>query len=98
MQIKVEKRMSHGSQVQSSFTWSKSIDHSSGSTAGDTFQLDSVSEPWYHLSLDKGLSDFDVRRNLVISGLWDVPATKSLGAFGEKVLRGWRLVITATLA
>jgi len=98
MQVKVDKRMSHGFQLQGSFTWSKAIDHSSGSTAGDTFQLGSVSEPWYDLSLDKGLSDFDVRRNLVISGLWDVPATKALGVFGEKVLGGWRLGIIATLA
>ncbi len=98
MQIKVDKRMSHGFQMLGSYTWSKSIDHSSGSTAGDTFQLDSVSEPWYDLSLDKGLSDFDVRRNLVISGFWDVPSTKALGAFGDKVLGGWRLGIIATLA
>ncbi len=98
MQVRVDKRMSHGFQLLGSFTWSKSLDDSSGSTAGDTFQLDSVSEPWYDLSLNKGLSDFDVRRNLVISGVWNVPATKALGAFGEKVLGGWQLGIIATLA
>src|ERR1700674_1256498 len=98
MQIKVDKRMSHGFQMLGSYTWSKSIDHSSGSTAGDTFQLDSVSEPWYDLSLDKGLSDFDVRRNLVISGFWNVPTPHRFGAFGEKVVGGWQLGIITTLA
>jgi hypothetical protein len=98
MLVKVDKRLSHGFQLLGSFTWSKSMDDSSGSTAGDTFQLDSVSEPWYDLRLDKGLSDFDVRRNLVISGFWNVPATKALGAFGEKVLGGWQLGVITSLA
>ena len=98
MLVRLDKRLSHGFQVLGSFTWSKSIDDSSGSTAGDTFQLDSVSEPWYDLSLNKGLSDFDVRRNLVISGIWNVPAPKALGVFGEKALGGWQLGLITTLA
>ena len=96
LQVRLNKQMSHGFQVQGSFTYSKSIDDASGSTAGDTFQLDAVSEPWYDLGLNKGLSDFDVRRNLVINGLWNVPAAKNLGVFGERVLGGWQLgLITA---
>jgi hypothetical protein len=77
MLVKVDKRFSRGFQLLGSFTWSKSIDDSSGSTAGDTFQLDAVSEPWYDLSLSKGLSNFDVRRNLLVSGFWNVPAPKA---------------------
>ncbi len=98
MQVKLDKRLSRGFQVQGSYTWSKSMDDSSGSTAGDTFQLDSVSEPWYDLRLDKGLSDFDVRHNLVINGSWNVPSTKALGAFGDKVLGGWQLGVIMTFA
>jgi hypothetical protein len=96
--IKVDKRMSHGFQLQGSFTWSKSIDNSSGSNAGDTFAFDYTSLPWYDLSLDKGLSDFDVRRNLVINGLWNVPTPKVLGAFGERALGGWQLGIITKLS
>ncbi|HLH00146.1 MAG TPA: carboxypeptidase-like regulatory domain-containing protein [Bryobacteraceae bacterium] len=98
MLVRLDKRLSHGFQLLGSFTWSKSIDDSSGSTAGDTFQLDSVSEPWYDMSLNKGLSDFDVRRNLVISGVWNVPAPKAMGAFAEKALGGWQLGLITTLA
>jgi hypothetical protein len=97
MQLRLNKRLSHGFQVQGSFTWSKSIDDSSGSTAGDTFQLDPVSEPWYDLRLDKGLSDFNVGRNLTINGLYDVPAPKNLGALGEKVLGGWEVGLILAL-
>jgi hypothetical protein len=98
MQIKLDKRMSHGFQLQAAYTWSKSMDDSSGSTAGDTFQLDIVSEPWYDLSLNRGLSDFDVRQNLVINTLWNVPTPKTLGTFGEKALGGWQLALINTLA
>jgi hypothetical protein len=98
MQIKLDKRMGHGFQVQVAYTWSKSIDDSSGSTAGDTFSADIVSEPWYNLSLDKGLSDFDVRHNVVINGLWNVPTAPRMGMFGDKVLGGWQLGIITTLA
>ena len=91
MLVKVSKVMSRGFQVQGSFTFSKCIDDSSGSTASDTFSLDNSNGPWWDLSLDKGLCDFDVRRNLVINGIWNVPTTKALGIVGQKVLGGWQL-------
>jgi hypothetical protein len=96
--IKVDKRMSHGFQVQGAFTWGKSIDDSSGSAAGDTFQFDYVSEPWYDMSLVKGLSDFNVGKNLVINGLWKAPEPKTLGAVADRVLGGWQLGIITQLS
>ncbi len=96
--VKVDKRMSRGFQVQGSFTWSKSIDTSSGSNAGDTFAFDYTTLPWYDLSLNKGLSDFDVRRNLVINGLWNAPTPMFAGSFGERVLGGWQLGIIIELS
>jgi hypothetical protein len=98
--VKVEKRMSHGLQFLASYTWSKSMDDSSGSTAGDTFQLDSVSQPWYDLSLNRGLSDFDIRHNFVISGFWNVPGPRNnlMGKFGEKALGGWQVALIGTMA
>ena len=96
--VKVDKRLSRGFQVQGAYTWSKSIDDSSGSAAGDTFQFDYVSEPWYNMSLDKGLSDFNVGQNLVINGLWIAPEPKSLGAIGDRALGGWQLGIIMELS
>jgi hypothetical protein len=98
LQVNVQKRMSHGFQIQGAFTYSKSMDDSSGSTAGDTFQLDAVSETWWNLNLNKGLSDFDVRRNLFINALWNVPTPKFGGALGERALGGWQVGLIANLA
>jgi len=74
------------------------MDTSSGSATGDTFGLDYTTEPFYNLSLDKGLSDFDVPRNLVINALWAVPTTKRLGNMGEQVLGGWQLGLITELS
>jgi len=98
LQLRVNKQMSHGFQVQGSFTYSKSIDDASGSTAGDTFQLDAVSEPWYDLGLNKGLSSFDIRRNLVINSLWNAPTPRALGTLGSRILGGWQVGLISTFA
>jgi hypothetical protein len=87
----VTKKMSHGLEFQGSFTWGKSIDSSSGSIAGDTFSNGLSSLPWYDLKSTRGLSDFDVRRTLVLSGTWLVPYPKSWTGPAAWVTSGWEL-------
>ena len=98
LQVKLDKRMSRGFQVQGSFTWSKSIDDSSGSAAADTFSNEWNALPTYDLRLVRGLSAFNVGRNLVVNGLWNAPSAKSLGTFGERVLGGWQLGLISNLS
>jgi hypothetical protein len=98
LQVKLEKRMSHGFQVTGAFTFSKSIDNASGSAAPNTFALDLASPPWYNNSWIKGLSAFDLRRNLVINALWNAPSPKNLGALGDRVLGGWQLGLITAVA
>ena len=89
--------MSHGFQVQGSYTWGKSIDTGSASTLGDPF-LNSVSSPfWFCKACRRGLSDFNIAQTLVVNYIWDVPTPRNWGAIGEHVLGGWELggIITA---
>jgi len=91
IQQKIQPWVSGASRV----SWSKSIDDSSGSAAGDTFQLDYVTEPWYAFRLNKGLSDFNVGPTLVITGMWTPSTPKTKGA-RTWALGGWHIgVITA---
>jgi Carboxypeptidase regulatory-like domain/TonB-dependent Receptor Plug Domain len=91
LQLGIAKRMSHGLQIQGSFTWGKSIDNNSGVIAGDNFSQSVSSLNWFNLKLTRGLSDFNVGRTLVINGLWQVPAPKSaLGPVGW-LANGWQL-------
>ncbi len=87
----ITKRMSHGLEFQTSFTWGKSIDNSSGSIAGDTFSNGLSSLPWYDLKSTRGLSDFDIRRTLVLSGTWEVPQVRNLTGPAGWLTSGWEL-------
>jgi carboxypeptidase family protein/TonB-dependent receptor-like protein len=90
LQVELEKRMSHGFQVQASFTWSKTEDTSSGSFAGDNFAGDvSPTIPWWDLKIIKGLSDFNVSRNLVVNALWQVPTPASFHGPAAFIANGW---------
>jgi Carboxypeptidase regulatory-like domain/TonB-dependent Receptor Plug Domain/TonB dependent receptor len=91
LELGVTKRMSHGLQVQGSYTWGKSIDTSSGVIAGDTLSNSISSLPWYNLRLSRAVSEFNVGRTLVISGTWQVPDHKFLSGPAAWVVNGWEV-------
>src|SRR5258708_294438 len=81
--------MSHGFQVQGSFTWNKSIDDNSGTIAGDTLANSISSLSWFDLKLDRGVSDYNVPRVLVINGTWNIPGSKSTTGLLGALANGW---------
>ena len=87
----ISKRMSHGLQIQGSFTWGKSIDTSSATLVGDAFGNSISSLHWFDLRLSRGLSDFNIARVLVINGTWQVPTIKSVSGPLARVVNGWQL-------
>jgi Carboxypeptidase regulatory-like domain/TonB dependent receptor len=92
MQVRVDKRMSHGFQMGGSFTWGKALDTSSSSFAGDNYSNNiSPVIPWWDRSVVKGLSDFNVTRNIVINALWQVPTPASFSGPAGWIARGWGL-------
>jgi hypothetical protein len=68
------KRLSHGLQLQGSYTYSKSIDTGSSGIAGDTFGNSVSSLPLFNPKLRRGLSDFDVRNVAAINAIYLVPS------------------------
>jgi len=96
LETQLAKRMSHGIQVQGTFTWSKSIDTSSASVAGDTFGNSIASLHWFDPKLSRGLSDFNVGRTFVLNGEWEVPSPKSLSGPAKWALGGWQLGLIFT--
>ena len=91
LETQITKTMSHGVQLQASFTWSKAIDMGDGGVAGNQFANGISSVPWYNLNSIQGLADFNVGRTLVINGLWDVPTPKSWTGVSQFVLGGWQM-------
>ncbi len=86
LQTSVNRRFSNGVQFQVTYTFSKSIDNSSG-----TYGLDgggAVSNPT-NLNADWGLSNFSRKHNFRVSGIWDLPY-RGKGLSGQ-LLGGWQL-------
>ncbi len=98
LEFQMLKRMSHGFQLQGTFTRGKSIDSSSATIAGDAFANSISSLNWWDLSLTRGLSDFDVGRTFVLNGTWDVPSPKSGPSAAKWLASGWEfgLIFTAS--
>jgi outer membrane receptor protein involved in Fe transport len=91
LQVGVVKKISHGVQLQGSFTWGKSIDNNSGSIAGDTLLNSITSDYWFDLSQTRGVSDYNIGRALVINGSWQIPGSKSQNPLLARVTNGWQI-------
>ena len=98
LELQLARRMSHGFQMQSTFTWGKSMDTSSATVAGDAFGNSISSLNWFDMRLTRGLSDFNVGRTLVVNGTWDIPTAKSFSGPSRWVTDGWELGLILTIS
>jgi hypothetical protein len=98
LEVQAIKRLSHGFQLQGSYTFAKSIDTSSSGIAGDTFGNSVSSLPFFDQRLRRGLSDFDVRHVGVVSAIWNLPSPTSWNGVAKFATSGWQLgeILTVT--
>ena len=98
--VKVTRRYSGGMNVITSYTWSKSMDNSSGirNQGFDTlFPQDNRC-----LSCEYGLSAFDTRHRFVLGGVYELPAGKGKlldiqNSFVNALAGGWQLSANMTI-
>jgi hypothetical protein len=98
LELQLAKRMSHGFQVQGTYTWGKSIDTSSATLAGDAFGNSISSLNYFDMKLTRGLSDFNVGRTFVLNGTWEVPTAKSFTGPARWLTDGWELGLIFTVS
>ena len=98
LELQLARRMSHGFQMQSTFTWGKSMDTSSATVAGDAFGNSISSLNYFDLRLTRGLSDFNVGRTLVVNGTWEVPTAKAFSGPARWATDGWELGLILTVS
>ena len=90
LQTHVIRRITTSLQFDASYTWAKSIDTSSSSGVGNQFLNSIQNLPWFDPSLNRGLSDFDIRHNGAFNAIWKLPA--SHGSSGVHWLAsGWQI-------
>jgi hypothetical protein len=95
MTTEVQKRFSHGLQMQFSFTWSKLMDDGSDLFSGST-TTGQYSQPYYFLSndapqLERGPGAFDHQKNFKAIFTYELPFFKTQQGFVGHVLGGWQL-------
>jgi hypothetical protein len=98
LNLSVQRRLTAGLQMQSSYNFSKNIDYGAGSTnQGDGLpQNQRIDLYWQHGRM-KGLSLIDFRHNFVTTFTYDIPPTPFTGVLGG-ILNGWQTngVLTLT--
>lgn len=82
--VTAEKRFSKGLQFNIAESWSKSIDENSRN-----FQAVVVQDS-NNIANDRGLSDFDTRNRIVVSGIYELPFR------GNRFVEGWQLSLVET--
>ena len=98
LETQVAKRLSHGFQLQGTFTWGKSMDTSSATLAGDAFVNSISSLDWFDPKLSRARSDYDVKRAFVLNGTWEIPQAKSLTGPLGVLANGWQLGVIFTVS
>ena len=93
LQTNLTQRFSKGLTYQVAYTWSKSIDNGTN-TSADNESLNSVGQPWAFCErCNRGLSDFDLTHDLVINFQYDVPVPSAVKnhTVANTILGGWQV-------
>jgi hypothetical protein len=96
LELRFERRFTHGLHVLGSWTWSKSLDDQSNGTdnvaSGGQYPQDPL-----HPALDRGLSSFDRSQVLVANAVWEIPFRFNAWRPLRVLAAGWQLsgILTA---
>ena len=96
LQVDVNHHLARGLQIRGVYTFSKSLDD--GTAWNSSVGANAPGFVMYppNSRLDWGPSTYDVRRALVIHGLWELPVGRGHGT-ADKLLGGWTLSGIATV-
>ncbi|MGD0096271.1 MAG: carboxypeptidase regulatory-like domain-containing protein [Terracidiphilus sp.] len=94
LELGFERKISHGIQMQSNFTWSHTIDLASG--ANVSYGTPALPNP-FNLAWNRGNSGQDMPWNWVTNFIYQTPGLKNQNRVLHEVLGGWELsgIITA---
>jgi len=90
LQVRLEKRASHGLQFQASYTYSHALDDASSASLGSQSQGDFRDQT--NPGLEYGNADFDVRHRFVFSYSYELPFGKGK-AFARNAKGWWNQII-----
>jgi hypothetical protein len=90
LQSSIAHRFRHGLQFLGSYTWSKSLDETSGSGGSSVFELWLLTNDQRNPRQAYGLTDFDRAQRAVVSFTYEVPQLKSIPVHTRWLLSDWQ--------
>jgi len=92
LQVRLQKRMSHGLNFQVNYAWSKSLDTGTGNGHGSTID---VYQNAYNPAVNYGLSDFNAASTLAGQIVYELPfgSDRQFAVHGllDQIVGGWRV-------
>lgn len=89
LQASVTRRLHRGLEFIGSYTWSKSLDETSGSGGGSVFELWLLTNDQHNPRQAYGLTDFDRAQRAVVSFSYQVPSLSVLSPKSRWALAHW---------
>jgi len=93
LQLSVTKKLSHGLQVDASYTYSHSLDEGSGLGSGIFFNGNNPLDP----RTSYASSDFDRPHVFIVSYLYNLPTIRNASRLEATLLNGWGVTGVTTL-
>jgi len=91
LQSSLTKRLSHGLEFLGSYTWSRNLDETSGSSGGQVFELWFLTNDQTNPRQAYGPTDFDRTHRGVLSLVYNTPSVHKMPFIASHALSGWRI-------
>ncbi|MEZ5428313.1 MAG: TonB-dependent receptor [Pyrinomonadaceae bacterium] len=88
LQVSLTRRFNRGLQVLGAYTYGRSFDYYSGASINELTNIPGDQLDW---SKNYGRSDFNREHRLVISGVYDLPKTRSDSKWAKAFLNDWQI-------
>jgi hypothetical protein len=90
LQASVTRRLSSGLQFLGSYTWSRTLDQTSGSSGNQVFELWLLTNDQRDPRQSYGPTDFDRTHRAVLSFTYDIPGARTAPAFVRTLSSNWQ--------
>lgn len=92
LQVSLTRRLSHGFQLQVSYTWSKNLDEVNGEVGTDTFELQLPTNNQLDLRHSSyGLAGDDRDQRFVTNFVWNTPTLHSMPTLLRQAVAHWQV-------
>ena len=91
LQTSLTKRLSHGFEFLGSYTWSRNLDQTSGSSGSEVFETHLVTNDQTNFRQAYGPTDFDRTHRAVLSLVYNTSFARHLPSLMSRVVGNWQI-------